>query len=120
MGLIDHISRTGEIPASSFQERLHFLHTLQPENTGSNTFSVYEIDGAVNEQWLQQSIERVVQNHEIFRTTFKQVEDRITQVITPADVSVLLGRSELDALDHAEMRRELWRHAWDMSRRPVR
>jgi acyl carrier protein len=80
---IDRVSRNTALPLSFAQQRLWFLEQLQPGNFAYNILGVIELKGALNVTALEQSLNEIVQRHEILRTTFPTVEGRPMQAIAP-------------------------------------
>ncbi|MEH1848660.1 MAG: amino acid adenylation domain-containing protein [Nostoc sp.] len=68
---------------SLIQERLWFLYQLQPDIPLYNESSLFRITGDLNSKLLEQSINQIIQRHEILRTTFKTVEGQPLQIIAP-------------------------------------
>jgi thioesterase domain-containing protein/acyl carrier protein len=77
------VSRDGELPLSFSQQRLWFLHQLEPSSPAYNTFRAYRIKGQLNIAALEQSLNKIVQRHEILRTTFPAKEGQPVQAIDP-------------------------------------
>ncbi|MUG92160.1 amino acid adenylation domain-containing protein [Scytonema sp. UIC 10036] len=65
------------------QERLWFLHQLEPKSTFYNISVAVRFTGRLNEVALQQSLCEIVRRHEALRTTFTTVEGQPMQVISP-------------------------------------
>ena len=105
--------------ATFAQERLWFLHQLNPTSAAYNMYAYVRIQGPLNAAWLHQSINRVVQRHEILRTTFiasDSVDNQpLLQQIAPAlDIPLSIddlrsfapaaGQAEQERLIHLEAR----------------
>ncbi|HKV36668.1 MAG TPA: amino acid adenylation domain-containing protein, partial [Pyrinomonadaceae bacterium] len=71
-------------PLSFAQERLWFLHQLDPESTAYNVSIPLRITGRLNLPALSQSISEAVRRHESLRTTFEAVEGKPVQVTNEA------------------------------------
>lgn len=80
---IDHVSRNTVVSLSFAQQRLWFLEQLQPGNFAYNLLGVIELKGSLNVAALEQSLNEIVQRHEILRTTFPTVEGQPMQAIAP-------------------------------------
>ncbi|HVN54987.1 MAG TPA: amino acid adenylation domain-containing protein [Anaerolineaceae bacterium] len=78
---IQHLDRRIELPLSFAQQRLWFLNHLEPDNPSYNLFSALRITGELDVPRFQASLERIVQRHEILRTSFQTVDGRAVQVI---------------------------------------
>ena len=72
-------------PLSFAQERLWFLHQLEPECPLYNVPAVTcRISGPLRIAALERSLAEIVQRHESLRTTFGQVDGQPVQVISPS------------------------------------
>jgi len=63
-------TETYDFPLSFAQERLWFLHQLEPDNSAYNIFAALQLDGNLNKTAMQQALDYLVQRHEILRTRF--------------------------------------------------
>lgn len=71
-------------PLSFAQERLWFLHQLEPDSPLYNVPAVTcRISGPLHITALERSLAEIVQRHESLRTTFGQVDGQPVQVIHP-------------------------------------
>lgn len=70
-------------PLSFAQERLWFLHQFEPESTAYNIPMAISIQGKLNFAALEQSLNAVIQRHEILRTVFSSQNDQPIQIILP-------------------------------------
>jgi amino acid adenylation domain-containing protein len=68
-------------PLSFAQERLWFLHQLDPESTAYNVSIPLRVTGRLNLPALSQSISEAVRRHESLRTTFDVVDGKPVQII---------------------------------------
>jgi amino acid adenylation domain-containing protein/non-ribosomal peptide synthase protein (TIGR01720 family) len=107
------ISREGELPLSYAQQRLWFLDQLEPDSPFYNIAGAYHIQGELNEVWLQESIDAMVQRHEVLRTGFKSVGGKAAQEILPQAVV------KLRVVD-AGTEEAAFRQAIDEARKPFR
>jgi amino acid adenylation domain-containing protein len=81
---LDIISVTTErqnLPLSFSQSRLWFLDLLEPNNPAYNIAVAFRLDGALNEEALQRSLQTIIQRHEVLRTTFESQDGVPIQVI---------------------------------------
>ena len=78
------VSRERDLPLSFAQQRLWFLHQLEPDSPAYNSARAYRVTGPLNVAALAQSLDEIVRRHEILRTTFATIEGRPVQVIAPA------------------------------------
>ena len=70
-------------PLSFAQERLWFLAALEPESPAYNSAKAYNLNGPLNVEALQKSLDEIVRRHEALRTTFASQEGSPIQVIAP-------------------------------------
>ncbi|MEA5552827.1 amino acid adenylation domain-containing protein [Anabaena cylindrica UHCC 0172] len=73
------------LPLSFAQQRLWFLDQLQPNSTAYNLAYTFEIQGLLNISALEQSIDQIIQRHEILRTNFVIIDGEATQIINNID-----------------------------------
>ncbi|AQT62132.1 non-ribosomal peptide synthetase [Cellvibrio sp. PSBB023] len=59
-----------EIPLSNAQERMWFLHRLDPAASAYNVCVLWHLHGNLDAVALQHSAEKITQRHSIFRTTY--------------------------------------------------
>ncbi len=78
---IERAPREQSLPLSFGQERLWFLHQLEPDNTAYNVPHLARLKGPVKIQSLEQSINEVIRRHEVLRTTFLEVNGIALQAI---------------------------------------
>ncbi|HKT50331.1 MAG TPA: amino acid adenylation domain-containing protein [Candidatus Angelobacter sp.] len=62
------------LPLSYAQQRLWFLHQLEPENTAYNLPSAVRIHGPLDVRALEQSFREVIRRHEVLRTRFVTID----------------------------------------------
>src|SRR5688572_15377719 len=68
-------------PLSFSQERLWFLHQLEPESYAFNITSAVRLIGELNVPALERALNEIVRRHEALRTTFDHVDGELAQVI---------------------------------------
>lgn len=71
-------------PLSFMQERLWFLHQLDPDLNAYNEFSTYAIHGCLDINALQRSFEVVITRHEILHTVYQEKDGEPVQVVLPS------------------------------------
>jgi amino acid adenylation domain-containing protein len=74
---------SNEFPLSFSQQRLWFMYQWEPDSPSYNIPSVFGIPLELNIGLLEQSINVLVERHEILRTTYKMVQEETVQVIHP-------------------------------------
>ena len=100
--------RDGAPPLSFAQERLWFLHQLQPEIIAYNLATAIQLEGALDIAAFEAALDEVLTRHESLRTTFIAVAGGPVQVIAPHG-KVSLPVVDLTALPAA-------RHGWEIGR----
>jgi amino acid adenylation domain-containing protein len=77
------VDRNTELPLSFGQQRLWFIHQLDPKSTAYNGSDVVKIQGKLDITALESSLNEIVRRHEVLRTCFAVVEGRPIQKIIP-------------------------------------
>ena len=75
--------------SSVAQQRLWFLHSLQPESPGSHVCAGWRLEGQLDPGRLQQALRLVVAQHAALRTAFDATAIPVRQVVYP-DVAIHL------------------------------
>jgi amino acid adenylation domain-containing protein len=122
---IEAVSREGELPLSFAQQRLWFIHQLEPESAAYNIPYAVRLEGELDINALRQSLTEVVRRHEVLRTRYESRGGQAVQVIEEAsevevrewDVSEL-GEGEREEESREIARREGGR-AFSLERGPV-
>jgi amino acid adenylation domain-containing protein len=70
-------------PVTFAQQRLLFLHQLDPNSTSYLVPWSIRIKGQLDPQALERSLNEIVRRHEILRTTFDVIEGHSVQTISP-------------------------------------
>ena len=78
---IDRTSRDRELPLSFAQQRLWFLHQLEPKSPAYNLPKTVRLRGKLNIAALEGSLREVMRRHEILRTNFTVRNGKSVQVI---------------------------------------
>jgi amino acid adenylation domain-containing protein len=109
------VARDGELPLSFSQQRLWFLHQLDPVSTVYNLPMAARLRGRLDLAALQRSLNEMARRHEVLRTTFQEVDGKPLQIISPlAEIPLRL----VDLSDIREPDREARRLIKNDSRRP--
>ena len=77
------VSRDGPLPLSFAQQRLWFLHQLEPHSTVYNMHTALHIRGPLNIPAFKQTINEIIRRHEVLRTIFETREAEPFQIILP-------------------------------------
>ncbi len=77
-------ARDQELPLSFAQERLWFLHQLQPASPAYHIPMAVRLRGPLDPAALNASLNQIIARHEALRTTFAQRDGRPLQVVAPS------------------------------------
>ena len=77
-------ARDGTLPLSFAQQRLWFLHQIEPDSPFYNVLAAFRMAGALDIAALQRSFRSLIARHESLRTTFVTLDGRAQQVIAPS------------------------------------
>ncbi|MDU0153719.1 non-ribosomal peptide synthetase/type I polyketide synthase [Bacillus cabrialesii] len=87
-------------PTSSAQQRVYFLHQMEPDQLAQNMFGQISIIGQYDEQALISSLQQVMQRHEAFRTYFDIIDGEIVQKLeNEVDFNVHVRTMSRDEFD---------------------
>lgn len=100
------VSREELLPLSFAQERLWFLYQLMPTSVAYNVPFAQRLVGELAVHALAQSINTMLERHEVFRTTFMTVDSKPVQHIAPS-LAFSLSLISLEALTAEEREQEL-------------
>ena len=114
---IPRASRDEPLPLSPDQQRLWFLHQLEPESPVYNVPLPIRLIGKVNIPALEQSLNAIVRRHEALRTTFATVDGQPVQNISPS-ASVVLAKIDLRLTPAAKRPETLRQQMVEEARRP--
>ncbi|GEM_PF-1247716 len=97
---------TDEYPMSFAQERLWFLHQLNPESAFYNMPATVKITGKFDPLLLEESINKVIERHEILRTVYDFETTPKQQVLVDVKLSInnikiedIAGENEEDKIE---------------------
>jgi amino acid adenylation domain-containing protein len=118
--------RGGPLPLSFAQQRLWFLHQMEPESPFYNLPFAVRMHGALDVPALRRALAEIVRRHEVLRTTFRADASGSWQVIHPAPESFDLSVADLRAVPaewaHGEVLRLMAdeaEHPFDLRRDPM-
>ncbi len=75
------VDRKGVLPLSFSQERMWFLHQLDPRNTAYNVTGALSLEGQLDVGTLKRALGELLQRHEVLRTAYETREGRPFPVI---------------------------------------
>ncbi|MFF0522326.1 non-ribosomal peptide synthase/polyketide synthase [Actinomadura nitritigenes] len=106
---IEPADRTKPLPLSFAQQRLWFLHQLDPEGANYHVPTTLDLAGALDVEALRRALSEVTARHEVLRTTIELTPDgTAVQRIHPAG-PVNLPLTDLSDLPNAPAREEATR-----------
>lgn len=115
----------GPLPVSFEQQRLWVLNRFEPDSSLYTIAGGFYLMGPLSVTALEQSLNHIVERHEILRTTIDTVDDQPVQIIA-AHVKIKLAREDLTNVPAAErdaalqeLSRERLREPFDLSRSPL-
>ena len=107
--------RSGPSALSFAQERLWFLHEIAPESPVYNIAVAVQFPGTIDVGALERSLGRLIERHEILRTTFRSKAGHPVAVVSAAfDTSV----SVIDVRDHGDREQRLAQLCADLVNEP--
>ncbi|HEX6912064.1 MAG TPA: amino acid adenylation domain-containing protein, partial [Longimicrobium sp.] len=120
------VARTGALPLSYAQERLWFLHQMEPESPFYNIPFAVHLAGELDVDALRGALAEIVRRHEALRTTFRADANGSWQVVHPAPDTFALPVADLRALPAEWAEGEVLRlmadeaeHPFDLRRDPM-
>ncbi len=104
-------------PTSFAQARLWFFDQLEPGSPQYNISVAVRLEGLLNLAVLEQSLNAIVQRHEVLRTTFGTMDGQPVQVIAP-HLTLSLPVVDLRGLPNQEQEAEVQRRIAKDAQRP--
>jgi amino acid adenylation domain-containing protein/FkbM family methyltransferase len=114
---VARVERVGGLPLSFAQERLWFLHRMEPESAFYNVPAALRLSGALDARALGAALGGIVDRHESLRTTFREEAGSPVQEIA-AFAGFPLPAADLSRLPAARREAEARRLASEAARRP--
>ena len=93
-------------PVSFAQQRLWILAQLEPDSPFYNMFKAVHLQGRINLEILERSLNEIIDRHEILRTNFQEVEATPVQVIAP-HATLKISVIDLQGLSEQEQSEQL-------------
>jgi amino acid adenylation domain-containing protein len=108
---------TYAFPLSFAQQRLWFLHQVEPGSATYNISTAYRLSGKLDITALRQSLDSLIQRHEVLRTTFSIRDGESMQIVHPAlAISILI--TDLRGGDTSQQGEIVERHLQDHASEP--
>ncbi|HKH47321.1 MAG TPA: amino acid adenylation domain-containing protein, partial [Thermoanaerobaculia bacterium] len=114
---IEIVADRDDLPLSFAQQRLWFIDRLEGGSSHYNVAGAGRVRGELDLAAFARALRTIVERHEPLRTVFREVGDRVVQVIR-RDVDFQLASHDLSGLTGEEREREVWRRASEDARRP--
>ncbi|MFE1744012.1 amino acid adenylation domain-containing protein [Coleofasciculus sp. H7-2] len=108
---------SNSFPLSFAQQRLWFFDQLEPGNTSYNIPAAVRVEGTLDAIALEQSLNAIIERHEVLRTAFTTVNGQPVQVITP-DLKLTLPLVDLRKLSNTEREQAVRQLATSEAQKP--
>jgi amino acid adenylation domain-containing protein len=108
---LERYPRCDDLKLSFAQQRLWFLHQLEPTSPAYNVLGAVRLSGRLDQRALEQALSEIVRRHEVLRTNYGLVDGRPVQVIlahAPARLAII-DLQFLPTLQREEKARQLIR-----------
>ncbi|MGB9178609.1 MAG: amino acid adenylation domain-containing protein [Pyrinomonadaceae bacterium] len=79
------VSRENALPLSFAQQRLWFIHKLEPSSSAYNMPVAVRLKGRLDFAALEQTLSEIIKRHESLRTSFGMSDGQPVQIITPPE-----------------------------------
>ncbi len=113
---IRHASHDGPVQLSFAQERLWFLELLLQGNGAYNMPLALRFIGELNIQILEQSFNKIIERHEVLRTTVQMIDGHPVQAIS-SDLRISLRTEQCSTVDPAQRSEQITMLILEESRR---
>jgi non-ribosomal peptide synthetase component F/thioesterase domain-containing protein/aryl carrier-like protein len=113
------------LPASVVQERFWLLTKLDPFGPKFHMRATVRLTGALSQDLLERSFQRLIDRHEVLRTTFADEDDGLIQIIASKKMFSLptVSLAEIPLVNREEKLQELLRaearHPFDLVQGPL-
>ena len=111
------VSRDERLPLSFAQQRLWFLHELEPTSSFYNIPVAVRLRGRLQIDAMQRALNEIVRRHESLRTSLPTIDTQPVQSIAPT-LTLDLSLIDLSTLREEEREREAQRRAAEEARAP--
>ncbi len=109
--------RDGALPLSSGQQRMWFLEQFQGPSGAYNMPAALRLEGELDVEALQRSLDEIVRRHEVLRTRYGQEQGQPHQRVMPP-APVLIPSVDLGHVPAEERQAEVRRRATEEAGRP--
>lgn len=111
------VARDEDLPLSFAQQRLWFLHQMEPDSPAFNIRMAFRLKGDLKAPALEECINEIIRRHEALRTTFKASRGQPSQVIAQS-LRLPLPVVDLTDLDEPGIEIEVAKLAAEQARSP--
>ncbi|MEM6989199.1 MAG: amino acid adenylation domain-containing protein, partial [Myxococcota bacterium] len=94
------VDRRGPLPLSYSQERMLFMHMLQPTSAAYNIAGAVQLDGPLDPAAIDGAVQDLVARHEILRASYRFTADGARQVLRE-ELHIEIDRIDFTAAGHA-------------------
>ncbi|MBS3026577.1 MAG: amino acid adenylation domain-containing protein [Dolichospermum sp. DET50] len=99
--IIETLKKRENLPLSFAQLRMWFLYQLEGKSATYNVAFALQLEGKLNQSSLEKAFQKIIERHEILRTSFIAIDGSPVQVITPA-LNFALSVVDLEAQKQIE------------------
>ncbi len=93
---INEVEKKEYYPLSAGQKRLYIVHTMSKTSITYNMPTILKITGKIDKDCLENTIRKLIERHESFRTSFHMMEDQPVQRIhEPGKISCEIENNTL-------------------------
>ncbi len=115
--LLEKGSEFNAFPVSFAQERLWFLYQLEPHSPLYNISVALHLHGKLDRRALEQSLNQIIERHEVLRTTFPTMDEHPIQLISPF-LFLRMPVIDLRRIPEPDLEAEILRRAEEEARHP--
>ena len=108
----------GSAPLSFAQQRLWFLHQLEPDSSAYNQPNAMRLQGALDVEALRRALDVIVDRHEVLRTTFILADNGLPVQLIGESRSLGLTLLDLSGCPDSKREAELQRLMKEITERP--
>ncbi len=116
--VIQRVQERDKLPLSFSQARLWFLDKLEPNNPAYNIVVGFRMDGSLQQQALQRSLQEIINRHEVLRTTFTQDASGNPVQVIHESKDISLSAIDLSHLQPEELDKQLEQAVREEALRP--
>lgn len=98
---IGKVEESNYYEVSSAQKRIFVLNQMNPDDLSYNLTRAFVLDGNLKEELVQQTANKLIERHEIFRTSFNMVDGEVVQVVNQnVDFKIEKKRCKEEEVDY--------------------